>query len=328
LQSVSRDSIRVDGIEIFVPASIGVALSRPPAMPDDLLRDADLALARAKQQPSSSRIEYFDEKMRERTSERLTLIGDLHRAVEHHEFALHYQPIVRLSTGRIIGAEALIRWNHPERGRMSPQDFIPIAEDTGQIIEIGGWVLREACRQLAEWSDTEPALADLGISVNTSVHQLRVPGVADHIAQTVAQAGVDPMRVTLEITESVLIDDLDSLRRLLTRLRSVGLRIAVDDFGTGYSSLVYLKSLPFDTLKIDQAFIKGLGDDPYDGAIVASALNVARAVGLFVVAEGVETKDQLAELRALNCDAVQGFHVAKPLPGDAFRALLMSQPAW
>ena len=328
VRSVTGAPLHVDGEELFVRASIGVAVDHLPTTADGLLRDADLALARAKQQAGNARVEYFDAAMRGRTNDRFTLISDLHRAIERGEFELYYQPVVRLSSGAIIGAEALIRWNHPERGLVDPAEFIGIAEDTGQIIEIGAWVLREACRQLAEWSERAPALADLGISVNVSVHQLRVPGIADTIAAVVNAAGVAPGRVTLEMTESVLADDLDSIRHLLVRLREQGLRIAVDDFGTGYSSLAYLKTLPFDTLKIDQAFISGLGVDPYDGAIVASALNVARAIGLFVVAEGVETPEQLAELRALDCDAVQGYLVARPLPAEEFRALATSRRTW
>ncbi|MGZ6899293.1 MAG: sensor domain-containing protein [Acidimicrobiia bacterium] len=328
VREVCAAPIGVDGVELFVRGSLGVAIAAPPVTADDVLRDADLALSRAKLPGSNGRVEYFDAAMRGRTSERFALIGDLHRAMERNEFALHYQPIVRLTTGRIVGAEALIRWHHPDRGLVVPTDFIGIAEDTGQIIEIGGWVLREACRQLTAWTTIDAALGDLALSVNVSQQQLRVPGVADAIADTVARSGVDPTRITLELTESVLADDLDSLRLLLGGLRELGLRVAVDDFGTGYSSLAYLKHLPLDTLKIDQAFIKDLGVDPYDGAIVASALSVARAVGLFVVAEGVETREQLAGLRALNCDAVQGFFVSRPLPADEFRDLASSGSTW
>ncbi len=328
VRSVTAEPVGVGDEGLFVRASLGVAVDRPPATSDDLLRDADLALARAKRSTGNARVEYYDAEMRRRSNERFALISDLHRAIERSEFELYYQPVVRLSTGGIIGAEALIRWNHPVRGRINPVDFIGAAEDTGQIVEIGLWALGDACRQLAAWSEREPALADLGVSVNVSVQQLRVPGVADAIAEVVARAGVDPGRLTLEMTESVLADDLDSIRGLLARFHADGLRIAVDDFGTGYSSLAYLKSLPFDTLKIDQAFIKGLGVDPYDGAIVESALTVARAIGLFVVAEGVETREQLAELRALKCEAVQGYFVARPLPAEEFRSLAASRPTW
>ena len=248
--------------------------------------------------------------------------------MERNEFQLQYQPVVTLPEGRIAGAEALVRWNHPRRGLVDPADFIPIAEETGHIIEIGAWVLETACAELAAWSRFDPTMAALAMSVNVSVHQLRAPGAVGRMTEIITSSGVDPTRLTLEITESVLMDDLDEFRQLLVALRDLGIRIAVDDFGTGYSSLIYLKQLPFDTLKIDQAFVKGLGVDPYDGAIVASALTLARAMGLFVIAEGVETSAQLAELRALGCPAVQGYYVSQPVPADAFRSLVTDHRSW
>ena len=297
VRGVLRIPVQTEGAELYVHGSIGVAIGYPSASAASLLRDADLALSRAKQRHGPDAVEFFNPEMSARTDLRFALISDLHRAVERNEFQLQYQPVVKLPEGRIAGAEALIRWNHPRRGLVDPADFIPIAEETGHIIEIGAWVLETACAELAAWSRLDPTMAALAMSINVSVHQLRAPGAVGRMTEIIASSGVDPTRLTLEITESVLMDDLDEFRQLLVALRDLGIRIAVDDFGTGYSSLIYLKQLPFDTLKIDQAFVKGLGVDPYDGAIVASTLTLARAMGLFVIAEGVETSAQLAELR-------------------------------
>jgi PAS domain S-box-containing protein/diguanylate cyclase (GGDEF)-like protein len=328
VREATRAPIRIDDSEMFIDGSIGVAIDGPTASASSILRDADLALARAKQQHVQSAVEFFNLDMRSRTNQRFELISDLHHALDRREFELRYQPVVRLCDGRIQGAEALIRWQHPERGLIRPVDFIGVAEETGHIIEIGAWVLETAVRQLAQWGDEHATLAELGVAVNVSVQQLRAPGVVGRFADILDRSGVNPAHVTLEVTESVMMEDLHQFRDLLDRLRALGVQIAVDDFGTGYSSLMYLKCLPFDTLKIDQAFIKGLGNDAYDEAIVASALTVARAMDLFVVAEGVETREQLVALRALECDAVQGYFVAQPLPAADFRAVTLTDPTW
>jgi diguanylate cyclase (GGDEF)-like protein/PAS domain S-box-containing protein len=314
------------GGEVFVKARIGIAVDHPTATPETLLRNADIALARAKQQRSGTGVEFFNADMRTRTIERFALVGDLHRALERKEFQLRYQPIVRLTDNRVLGTEALLRWDHPERGMVPPSDFIPLAEDIGVIVEIGAWVLSQACMQLRLWSDADPRLAELGLAVNVSVKQLRSPGIVDTVAAAVAHARIAPGRLTIEMTESVFVDDVDAIRGVLTRLRDLGVRIAVDDFGTGYSSLAYLKHLPLDTLKIDKSFIEGLGTDPCDAAIVASALSVSRVLGLFAVAEGVETREQLLALRELGCDAAQGFYISKPVTASELVALV-TQPA-
>ena len=284
--------------------------------------------ARARKQQRSGRgVEFFNSDMRIRTNERFALVNDLHRALERDEFSLRYQPIIRLENNQVVGAEALIRWEHPERGLMSPAEFIPLAEDTGLIVEIGAWVLDHACMELRNLTDADPGLARLGMAVNVSVKQLRSPGIVKTVTDAIENAGITADRLTIEMTESVFVDDLDTIKGVLTQLRSSGVKIAVDDFGTGYSSLAYLKHLPLDTLKIDQSFVEGLGTDPCDEAIVAGALSIARALGLHAVAEGVETPTQLAMLRSLGCEIAQGYHFSKPVT-DTELATLVVRPTW
>ena len=318
IRSALLRPIAVSGVEFFVRAHMGVAVDSPNAPGESLLRHAEMALARARQRHTGAGIEVFNSEMRRRAHERVSMVRDLYHAIEREEFALVYQPIVALADDRIIGAEALLRWRHPRRGMVNPADFIPLAEDTGLIVDIGAWVLDEACTRLRRWSEAGPELTHVGISVNFSVKQLRSPGIVDTVAGAVERGGIDPGRLTVEMTESVVADDRDTVREVLTQLRAIGVRTAIDDFGTGYSSLSYLKHLPLDTLKIDQAFIGGLGADPRDAAIVASTITVAKALGLFTVAEGVETSTQLAALRALDCDAAQGFLFSEPLAGPDF----------
>jgi diguanylate cyclase (GGDEF)-like protein/PAS domain S-box-containing protein len=327
LRDALQQPIRSNGAELFVHACIGVAIDESDITSESLLRNAAIALSRAKQQRTRPGVEFFNADMRTRTNERFALVSDLHRALERHEFELRYQPIVRLADDRVVGAEALIRWQHPERGLMSPAEFIPLAEDTGLIVEIGAWVLDQACTELRRLSDSDPALAEIGMSVNVSVKQLRSPGIVSTVDGAIAQAGIDPGSLTIEMTESVFVDDLDVISDVLAQLRELGVRIAVDDFGTGYASLIYLKHLPLDTLKIDQTFVEGLGTDPCDAAIVASALSVSRALGLFAVAEGVETPEQLTVLRALGCDSAQGFYFSKPVSGTKLGDFVVARSA-
>jgi diguanylate cyclase (GGDEF)-like protein/PAS domain S-box-containing protein len=327
LRDALLQPIKYNGAELFVHARLGATVDDVSTSPESLLRNADIALARAKQQRTGRGVEFFNADMRTRTNERFALVNDLHRALERNEFALRYQPIIRLADERVIGAEALIRWVHPERGVMSPAEFVPLAEDTGLIIEIGAWVLEHACRQLRDWTDTDPGLGQLGMAVNVSVKQLRSPSIVRTVTDALSKAGIAPDRLTIEMTESVFVDDLETIRGVLAQLRALGVHIAVDDFGTGYSSLTYLKHLPLDTLKIDQSFVDGLGRDSCDEAIVASALGISRALGLSAVAEGVETPAQLAVLRTLGCEVAQGFYFSKPVTEVEF-AGLVTRPIW
>jgi len=317
--------VRSGDVELFVRAGFGVAVDAASAAPRLLLRNADIALAHAKRNRAGAGVEFFNSEMRTRTNARFALASDLHRALERDEFELRYQPIVRLADDAIVGAEALIRWRHPQRGLIGPTDFIPLAEDTGLIVDIGAWVVTSACTALRRLSDSDPKLAELGLSVNVSVKQLRVPGLVETVAAALARFEIAPGRLTVEMTESVFADDLGAIDRVLGELRALGVRIAVDDFGTGYSSLAYLKHLPFDTLKIDRSIVEGLGSDPCDEAIVASALGVSRALGLLAVAEGVETAEQLATLKALGCEAAQGFYFSEPVSTADLAALVVGR---
>jgi EAL domain-containing protein (putative c-di-GMP-specific phosphodiesterase class I) len=239
-----------------------------------------------------------------------------------------YQPTICLDTGRVVGVEALLRWEHPERGLLLPGDFIAVAEETGLIVPIGAWVLDQACRQVQRWHASNPSMPALVIAVNLSGRQLEHPRLADDVSRVLADTGIAPERVELEITESVLMDDVEMSRETLDRLKALGVRLVVDDFGTGYSSLSYLRRFPVHQLKVDRSFVDGLGTDPGDSAIVTAIVTLAHTLGLDAVAEGVETSDQLAELRRLGCDKAQGFFMARPLPGYDIGELLADDPAW
>ena len=318
--------IRCNGIDLLLQARIGVAVDNRNEPGKTLVRDSGIALARAKQHRTDSGVEFFDDDMRTSGSERLALVNDLYLALERREFSLQYQPIVRLADNRIIGAEALIRWHHPERGLVNPTEFIPLAEDTGLIVNIGAWVLDEACAQLRTWTDADPAFGQLGMSVNLSVKQLRSPQIMSTVTRALAETGIEPGRLTVEMTESVFADDLETIHGVLEELRSLGIRTAID-FGTGYSSLAYLKHLPIDTIKIDKTFVDGLGSDLRDDAIIAGALAVSRAMHLFTVAEGVEHAAQLVALRAMGCHAAQGFYISRPVDGADFESVVTRHAA-
>ena len=300
--------------EVFFSASIGAALGAADALHDaaGLLRAADVALHRAKGTDAGYAV--FDSAMNVRALERLDLEADLRRAVDHAEFVVYYQPKVELTSGRIIGAEALVRWQSPERGMVSPAKFIPVAEQMGLIRPIGGWVLREACLQARRWQGHLPPGSRPVVSVNLSAAQLKHPRFVSEIARVIEETGVDPGSLTLEITESMLMEDAERGVETLCGLKALGLRVALDDFGTGYSSLAYLKRFPIDILKIDRAFVDGLGREPGDTAIVRAIMGLARALGLEVIAEGIETAEQLSLLRELGCDYGQGYYFARPLP--------------
>jgi diguanylate cyclase (GGDEF)-like protein/PAS domain S-box-containing protein len=323
LEAMSQPCL-IGGREIAVTASLGVAIADENATPEGLLRDSDAAVDRAKKR-GGGRIELFDEVLRSKAERRLASESALRRALEHGELAVHYQPIVDLSTGAMVSAEALLRWNHPESGLVSPADFIPLAEETGLIVPIGAWVLERACEQLVQWQRTEPSMS---LAVNLSVRQLLAPDIAGLIASVLRRTGARPQDLCLELTESLFMEDVEYFGRTLASLKAVGVHLAIDDFGTGYSSLNYLKRFPVDAVKVDRAFVDGLGTDPHDSALVAAIVAMADALDLEATAEGVENQDQLTHLKRLGCGRAQGFHLARPMPAAAMAELVAESRRW
>jgi len=315
-----RQAIDLDGHQVFVGASVGIALSRSGEdRAEDLLRDADLAMYRAKEQ-GRSRYEIFEMTMGARARLRLDLESELRQALENDELVLHYQPEVSLRSGRIIGAEALVRWHHPTRGLLMPDEFIPVAEETGLILPVGRHVLQKACVQMGEWRDRFGDGAPARISVNVSGRQL--PTLVRDVARVIGRTSMDPQSLVLEITESVVMEDPEGAIRTLDALRTMGVALAIDDFGTGYSSLSWLKHFPISTLKLDKSFVQGLGVDPADRAIAQSVLTMADCLDVTVTAEGIETAEQAAELISLGCVSGQGYYYARPQPADEIDRLL------
>ena len=315
---------RFEGREVFVTASIGIALSSAKlGLPEEILRDADLAMYHAKAK-GKARHEVFDGSMSAPALDRMDLEMDLRSAISRHEFRLHYQPILRLDTGKITEVEALIRWQHEKRGLLQPDEFIGLTEETGLIVPIGQWVLSEACKQARVWQVEYPTTPPLVMSVNLSAKQFQNPKLVEEITQALDESGLAPSCLKLEITESTVMQDAPVTLTKLTELKELGVRLAIDDFGTGYSSLGYLKRFPVDTLKIDRSFVKGLSPDGGDNAIVRAVVTVAKSLNMDVTAEGVETEAQLAELRALGCDRWQGFLFARPVSPERVAPLLAS----
>jgi diguanylate cyclase (GGDEF)-like protein/PAS domain S-box-containing protein len=303
--------IDIAGRAIHVSASIGVALpSSPNASAASLLRDADIALYQAKDGGRGGHA-LFEETHRARALNRLETESELRRAVPAGELRVHYQPTIDLATGSTTGVEALVRWNHPTRGLIRPTEFIPIAEQTDLIDRVGSWVLEEACHQLALWS-AGPDTSELCVAVNLSARQLCQPGLTNEVARVIGQLEIDPAKLCLEITESALMIDLDRAIQAVRELKTLGIRIAVDDFGTGYSSLSYLTRLPVDVVKIDRSFIAAIAHDHQDRAITRGIIDLAHSLNLTVVAEGVETREQLMILSELGCDEAQGYLFARP----------------
>jgi diguanylate cyclase (GGDEF)-like protein/PAS domain S-box-containing protein len=321
LASALRAPVELDGRQRFVTASFGVrSIAVDSADPEALLRDADAAMYRAKEL-GKARCEVFDMSMRERAVERLDLEGGLRHALERGELQVLYQPQVELQTGRVTGAEALLRWHHPERGLIVPPVFIPIAEQTGLIVPIGAWVLREACRQAATWR--RHCGRDLTVAVNVSPRQLANADFATVVEEALADTGLRPELLCLEITESAVMADPDAATALLERLKTIGVRLAIDDFGVGYSSLAQLKALlPVDTIKIDKSFVDGVPGNGEDHAIVDAVLRLAAGLGLVAVAEGVENAEQVEALVEMGCVLSQGFHFARPQPPEELERLL------
>ena len=320
-----------DGREVSASGSVGIALSSGPGCTaEDLLRDADVAMYASKK-GGKGRHEVFDPGMGQKARERLELEIGLRRALERGEFVVHYQPKVSMSDGGVRGYEALVRWEHPEEGLLFPGGFVPCAEETGLIVPLGAWVLKEACRQAQDWragwsagQEGEPRpTAPPTVSVNLSPRQFGHPGLVGEVERTLGETGLDPAALTLEITEGVVADDAEAAAERLGELKALGVRIAIDDFGTGYSSMSYLRNFPVDVLKIDRSFVAALGEDEEAEAIVGAMTDLAHALGLAVVAEGVETAEQLERLRSMGggCDAsggdlAQGYYFARPLPAE------------
>ncbi|HEU0300370.1 MAG TPA: EAL domain-containing protein [Longimicrobium sp.] len=319
--------INLSGYEVFSSASIGIALcSGGMDRPEYLLRNADVAMYRAKG-AGASRYEVFDRAMHAQALGRLQMETDLRRALARGEFRLRYQPIISLARGEITGVEALLRWDHAERGLTSPTEFIPVAEETGLILPLGAWVLSEACGQLAEWRREFPETR-IALSVNLSAKQFGQVDLVERICAALDEAGLDPRHLKLEITESAIIDHPGSAGAMLRQLKEQGIQVQMDDFGTGYSSLSSLHSLPLDGLKVDRSFVARLPGDHATAQMVRTITLLARGLDLAVVAEGVETQAQLDEVRAMGCDYAQGFLIAPPLDPAGIHALLAEDPRW
>jgi diguanylate cyclase (GGDEF)-like protein/PAS domain S-box-containing protein len=313
--------------EHFAKASLGIAIaSRAGRTPATLIRDADAALYQAKGK-GRGRFEIFDQAMRERTVERLSVENDLRRALERDELHVAYQPIVSLVDGSIVAVEALLRWRHPERGLIGPTEFIPVAEESGAIEPIGRWVLDTACAQAARWHAARPDSRPLGISVNLSVRQFMQRDLDATVADILDTAGIDPSSLCLEITESVLLEEPDSVSETIKRMARLGVRFVLDDFGTGYSSLAYLSGLPIDGLKVDGSFVRRLGSNVRSTAITTAIVKMAHALTLEVIAEGVETGRQINALVDLRCELAQGFYFHKPLAPETVSELLREEQA-
>ncbi len=316
------------GKEVFTSVSIGIALSTSAyEQPEEMLRDADTAMYRAKAL-GKARYEVFDADMRASVMARLQLETDLHRALERGELRNFYQPIVALATGEIAGFEALLRWQHPTRGLLGPNEFIPVAEETGLIRELGWWNLRKACQQISEWRAGSIAHRHLSISVNLSAKQFLQPKLVEDIKNLLHELALPPEALKLEITESTVMADPSAAIEMLQQIKSLGIHLAIDDFGTGYSSLSYLHRFPLDTLKIDRSFISGMGNDGEGMEIARTILPMANNLRLDVVAEGVETLQQVAMLKKLQCKYAQGYYFSRPLSAEGTAALLAGELTW
>jgi diguanylate cyclase (GGDEF)-like protein len=318
-----HEPLMLSGRPVFVSASVGIVTSDlRHSTPEDLLRDADIALYRAKD-AGKQQFAIFEEAMHADITDRHELESDLRRALKNDEFVLEYQPKLDLATRALVGVEALIRWEHPTRGRISPATFIPIAEQSGLILPIGRWVLREACTQAAAWCHVLDGAGSFMVSVNLSARQFMDPNLVEDVSSILVQTGLNPACLGLEITESAVMDDVELARSRLQELKGLGVGLGVDDFGTGYSSMAYLKRFPLDVLKIDRSFVNGLGSSAEDRAIVAATITLAHALGLRVVAEGIETEEQLTELQRLGCDVAQGYFFSRPVTPTAITSMII-----
>jgi diguanylate cyclase (GGDEF)-like protein/PAS domain S-box-containing protein len=324
VQEIISDPFAIDSHDVFVTTSIGIALSSPSMeKPEDILRDADIAMYRAKA-AGRARYEVFDQEMHRHAVRLLALETDLRRALDHEDFVMHYQPIVALDSGRIVGFESLVRWNHPERGLVAPEQFIAIAEETGLIVPLCWVALRQACLQTSEWQLAYPSDPPLFICVNFSGKLFMQAGAVEHLMGILAETGLPPECLWLEVTENVVVDHGDEVMAKLRELRSLGVQLSIDDFGTGYSSLSYLQRFQYDSLKIDRSFVRTMGLTSDSRNIVKTILTLADDLGIGVIAEGVETEEQAIRLRQMECPLGQGFWFARPLNADAATELIKS----
>ena len=316
----------IDGYELFTTASIGIALSSQGyEKPEDILRDADLTMYRAKEQ-GKARYEVFDYSLRDRALQRLELETDLRRALEREEFEVYYQPITSLALGTLSGFEALARWNHPTKGSISPVDFIPICEETGLIVPLGRWLLKKACQVTRNWQLKYPQHPTIKMSVNLSAQQFREPQLVEEVEAILAETGLLGKFLKLEITESVLIDNLETVTEIIHSLRKQDIQFSIDDFGTGYSSLSYIHRFPVDTIKIDRSFVSQMKADGENSAIVKAIVTLAHMLNMDIIAEGIETTAQLAQLKLLQCEYGQGFFFSKPLNEADAEAFIANSP--
>ena len=321
LETLREPVLLSGGHEVVATMSIGMALSEAGTSRDDLLHDADVAMYRAKQLGRGGQVTLFDvDRMGGRSAGRLDLDSALHHAVERGEVEVYFQPLVRLDDQRVVGVEALLRWDHPEHGILSPAQFIELAEDNGTILPIGKTVLQRACLEAKRWLDTYGVPLEVG--VNLSARQFQHDGLEDEIADVLHMTGIDPSQLLLEITEGLAMDDVETTSAILTKLHGLGVRLAIDDFGTGHSSLGYLARFPIDVIKVDQSFVRDIDRDPVKSAIVSAVVALSRAIGSTTVVEGVETLSELEQIRSLGCDMAQGFYFSRPLPAGAFDEML------
>ena len=323
IAEASSAPVRVGGVEHTITVSAGVALVGDPATasPAGLLRDADAAMYRAKA-GGKGRVAMFDEGMRARLIERVAIESSLRKALDRDELRVFYQPVMSLRDNRIVSVEALLRWQHPHRGLLEPGAFIAVAESSGLIVRIGEWVMEQACLQAVAWQAAAPDAEPIHVSVNVSAQQLIRSDVASSVARVLDVTGLEPGLLDLEITEAMLLRDVDSSASALQNLKRLGVRLVLDDFGTGYSSLSFLKRLTIDALKIDRSFIENLGEEEENGMIIGAVLSMANALDIDVTAEGVETGAQLARLRTHGCDSVQGFLFSRPAPAEKISTLI------
>ncbi|MDZ8026677.1 MAG: EAL domain-containing protein [Nostoc sp. ChiQUE01a] len=327
LQQLSL-AFKLSRYEVFMNASIGISWgNKDYDRPEYLLRDADTAMYRAKAQ-GRAKYHVFDPAMHQEAIHLLELENDLRRAVERQEFLVYYQPIVCLTTGRISGFEALVRWRHPTRGLVSPIEFIPVAEETGLISAINTWVLQSACQQLSIWQHHPVTPEPLSISVNLSARLFSQPNLVDQIDRIIDENKINPEHLQLEITESVIMENTNAIKIILEQLKQRKIKLIMDDFGTGYSSLSYLHSFPLNALKIDKSFVKRMQENEENMGLVPAMIGIANSMGMSAIAEGVETEEQLAQLRNLNCDFAQGYLFSKPIEEQLVLKLLAAAPQW